>query len=269
MDQVLKTRTITGIIFGIIVISLLLLGKWGITTLLGIVAIGGAYEYNLMAKKSNTTAFIGMAMALFVFIAINLVTIPDLLKDVLLGMLLVFYTFFMANVLSNFRLDHHKILPVFALVYPILALAIPLIWANEDVWSSRFWLYAVLLIWISDVGAYLVGRKLGKTKLLEKVSPKKTVEGSLGAGLFTILGGIIIHQASGTFSLKFWVITAVTIWIIGTFGDLYESTIKRKYDVKDSGTIMPGHGGFLDRFDSLIFAAPFLVLILKITKTVL
>ncbi len=264
MDQVLKTRTISGMLFGIIVVSMLLLGRWGVTALFTIVSIGGAYEYSKICKKTFAPITIAVALSILLSIVIQSIVFPALVKDVLLYTTLFFYSFFISNVISGFRLDHTRLLPLLAIIYPIAALAMPLLFAYEGIWQSKFWLWAILLIWISDTGAYLVGRKLGKTKLIEKVSPKKTVEGSIGAGIFTIIAGLMIGIWSGTFSLLFWVAVSITVWIIGTFGDLYESTIKRKYDVKDSGNLMPGHGGFLDRFDSLIFAAPFLVLIIKI-----
>ncbi len=266
MDSVLKTRSITGILFGIVVIGLLLMGEWGYALLAAVTSLIGNYEYNKMAGKSDNAIFLGIGLTLIAITVVMKFFVPDYLKDALLGFTILFYSFFMVNVLTSFRLDHKKLLPIFGLVYPTIALLMPLIHSDEKVWKSNFWLYAIILIWISDVGAYLVGRKLGKTKLIEKVSPKKTVEGSIGAGIFTVIGGIIIYFTSHSFNLTFWIVTAITIWIIGTFGDLYESTIKRKYDAKDSGDLLPGHGGFLDRFDSLIFAAPFLVLILKIFK---
>lgn len=264
MDQVLKTRAISGVIFGILVIALLLMGKWGVSALLAIVAIGGSYEYNKICGKSTTSQLVAMVLALAVFVLVILVNIPPFVKEITLSFTLFFYVFFSTNVVTDFRLDHTKLLPMLALIYPIAALALPLMYGDEKVWQSQFWFHAILLIWVSDTGAYLVGRKLGKRKLIERVSPGKTIEGSLGAGLFTLIGGLMIGYFSGTYSLVFWIVAALTIWIVGTLGDLYESTIKRKYNVKDSGQIMPGHGGFLDRFDSLIFAAPFLVLIIKI-----
>jgi phosphatidate cytidylyltransferase len=266
MDEVLKTRALSGVIFGIIVTAMLLAGKWGVTALFVIVSIGGSYEYCKICKKSVLSTAIASTLSVSVFILIQCVTLPQWLNDALLYSTLICYAFFISNVVSGFRLNHSALLPFIALIYPIAALAMPIMYDYEIVWASHFWFWAILLIWISDTGAYLVGRKIGKTKLIETVSPKKTIEGSIGAGLFTILGGLLIGSWSSSFSLLFWVAVSITIWIIGTFGDLYESTVKRKYDVKDSGNLMPGHGGFLDRFDSLIFAAPFLVLILKLYK---
>lgn len=113
-----------------------------------------------------------------------------------------------------------------------------------------------VIIWASDAGAYIFGRMLGKHKLIPKISPNKTWEGAIGGTLFAILISTAFFSFFDYFSiLNIVAMTLVTV-IAGTFGDLTESMIKRFFDVKDSGKIMPGHGGLFDRFDSLLFAAP-------------
>jgi phosphatidate cytidylyltransferase len=120
-----------------------------------------------------------------------------------------------------------------------------------------------ILIWTNDTFAYLVGKSIGKHKLLEKVSPKKTIEGFLGGVLFAIFAGFLISKLyirpNPNFSEKsifIWTIIALIVGVFGTIGDLIESKFKRIAGVKDSGNIMPGHGGVLDRLDSVIFVAP-------------
>lgn len=121
-----------------------------------------------------------------------------------------------------------------------------------------------VLIWSNDTFAYIVGKSIGKTKLYPSISPKKTVEGFLGGFVFTILAGIIINNMMELYNILFLVLMAVLVSVFGTIGDLVESKFKRTAAVKDSGRIMPGHGGILDRFDSVIFVAPFILLLLKI-----
>jgi phosphatidate cytidylyltransferase len=128
-----------------------------------------------------------------------------------------------------------------------------------------------ILIWTNDTFAYIVGKSIGKHKLIEKISPKKTIEGFIGGIVFSVIAGILIskfyiqpkvnHQ---NISLFIWTISAVIISIFSTLGDLIESKFKRIAGVKDSGNIMPGHGGILDRLDSIIFVAPFVYLFYQI-----
>lgn len=121
-----------------------------------------------------------------------------------------------------------------------------------------------ILIWTNDTFAYIIGKKWGKNKLFERISPKKTVEGFLGGILFCILASVILNLFFNFFSLGIWISSAIFVGVFGTIGDLIESKFKREANVKDSGNIMPGHGGILDRLDSIIFVAPFLYIIFQI-----
>ncbi|MES2576818.1 MAG: phosphatidate cytidylyltransferase [Bacteroidota bacterium] len=132
-----------------------------------------------------------------------------------------------------------------------------------------------ILIWTNDTFAYIVGKSVGRTKLFEKISPKKTIEGFLGGIVFAILAGYLISKyyikANPEFSdrsILIWTSIAVIVGIAGTIGDLIESKFKRIAGVKDSGSIMPGHGGILDRLDSVIFVAPIIFLFYQILNYV-
>jgi phosphatidate cytidylyltransferase len=122
--------------------------------------------------------------------------------------------------------------------------------------NFHFPLAFLLMLWANDTGAYLVGSKLGKTKLFERHSPKKTWEGLIGGILITALAAYIISLYYTDLPLQHWIWIGVIISCFGTTGDLIESMFKRSIDVKDSGGILPGHGGLLDRFDGLLIAAP-------------
>ncbi|MDR6761364.1 phosphatidate cytidylyltransferase [Flavobacterium sp. 2755] len=128
-----------------------------------------------------------------------------------------------------------------------------------------------VLIWTNDTFAYLVGKSMGKHKLFERVSPKKTIEGFLGGMVFAAFAGFLISklyiQPNPAFSSKsilIWTIIALIVSVFGTIGDLIESKFKRIAGIKDSGSIMPGHGGILDRLDSVIFVAPIIFLFYQI-----
>ena len=113
-----------------------------------------------------------------------------------------------------------------------------------------------ILVWANDTGAYLAGSAFGKRKLFERISPRKTLEGSLGGLALSLVIAYLISMFADQVSLLDWMVISMLIVIFGTLGDLFESLLKRKVDVKDSGNLIPGHGGMLDRFDSVLFAAP-------------
>ena len=122
----------------------------------------------------------------------------------------------------------------------------------------------LFILWASDTGAYFAGTFLGKRKLFERISPKKSWEGFFGGALLALIFayGLSIYLTS--LSVTQWMIVALIIIVGGTFGDLVESLLKRSIEIKDSGTSIPGHGGFLDRFDGLLISAPFIVAYLEI-----
>ena len=121
-----------------------------------------------------------------------------------------------------------------------------------------------ILVWVNDSAAYLIGKNFGKQKLFPSISPKKTVEGFLGGLFFACVSSYFIFYYTETLTSTNWLILAIIVSVMGTFGDLIESKFKRQANVKDSGIIMPGHGGLLDRLDSIIFASPFIYLYLQI-----
>lgn len=125
-----------------------------------------------------------------------------------------------------------------------------------------------ILIWVSDSFAYIVGRTIGRNKLFPRVSPKKTIEGALGGLVFALAAAYFLAKYEPIISPLQWVLLAAIIVFAGGLGDLVESKLKRAAGVKDSGAILPGHGGMLDRLDSLIFAAPFAYLTLNIIANV-
>jgi len=122
----------------------------------------------------------------------------------------------------------------------------------------------LLLLWANDTGAYLTGITLGRHKLMERISPKKSWEGFLGGMIISIMAAWLLSGWLGVVDTYGWVIISIIISIAGTFGDLTESMLKRSLGVKDSGHTMPGHGGFLDRFDSALISFPLVYLFISL-----
>jgi phosphatidate cytidylyltransferase len=132
--------------------------------------------------------------------------------------------------------------------------------------NTQFVLALFCFIWLSDTGAYLSGKFFGKHKLFERISPKKTWEGFIGGALFVVLASLIFWYYNQEYPLWQWIIYGLLVTILGVYGDLLESLLKRSVNIKDSGTLLPGHGGMLDRIDSLLLTIPVIYLYLMLLK---
>ncbi len=148
------------------------------------------------------------------------------------------------------------IAPLCIMIY----LAFPAI--NSHAYTHRIVLGILALVWINDTGAYVTGSTLGKHKLFPRISPKKSWEGLFGGTLFTLAAAFFMNRIMGLLTIPDWLVLAAIVSVFGVYGDLVESLIKRKANRKDSGTLIPGHGGVLDRIDSILFVMPVAVVYL-------
>ncbi len=138
---------------------------------------------------------------------------------------------------------------------------------NDFTEGPKLVLFLLLVVWLGDAGAYYVGKKFGRRKLSPRISPKKTVEGGIGGVATSVITAIVIHFTFfKEFPLTHAVVVGIVLSVAGVIGDLAESMWKRSAAVKDSGSLIPGHGGFLDRFDSILFTAPILYVYWAFTK---
>jgi len=133
-------------------------------------------------------------------------------------------------------------------------------------WGNWMFISFMVLLWTNDTGAYLVGRSIGRTKLLPSVSPKKTIEGLVGGIVLTLAVALLIARNQAVLSLQEWLTVGGIIAVTSTLGDLLESAFKRASGVKDSGNVLPGHGGILDRFDGFFLAVPSVLLYLHLVR---
>ena len=160
------------------------------------------------------------------------------------------------------RFMRRGVLTLFWLAIPLTSFYL-LGWVLDTLqYHFLFPLSVIALVWINDTFAYVVGSLLGFHKLTPRLSPGKTWEGFVGGILITMLGGWVIFRISGEFSVGIWILISFLIGLLGLLGDLYESSLKRKMNVKNMGELLPGHGEILDRFDSLLFVAPAIVMVL-------
>lgn len=168
----------------------------------------------------------------------------------------VYYIVELASRLEKpFTIISYAITGIFYVTVPCIMIVF--IAFHEGDYDFRPILGLLILNWINDTGAYLVGSQIGRNKLFPRISPKKTWEGFWGGAVLTLISSYIIANYLNVFGRNDWIILAVIVIIFGTLGDLIESMFKRSLSVKDTSTFLPGHGGFLDRFDSLLFMAPF------------
>lgn len=154
-------------------------------------------------------------------------------------------------------------LGIFYVAVPISLLNLA-VFSVDAVYHYEILIGCLLILWASDSGAYFAGTRFGKTKLFERVSPKKSWEGFLGGAFSAIVVAFVISQYFTVLEDWKWLVIAAIIIIAGTYGDLIESLFKRSIEIKDSGSVLPGHGGFMDRFDGLLLSAPFITAFLKI-----
>lgn len=165
------------------------------------------------------------------------------------------------------RAQQQRAEPLMAAAAAVAYLGVPLAYAvSLTAIDPGLFIGFMLLLWTNDSGAYLVGKAIGRRKLMPAVSPGKTWEGFIGGVLLTLLLAWPISRLSNALPLPGWLIAAAGVAIASTIGDLWESALKRKAGVKDSGRIMPGHGGALDRFDGYLLAAPVMLLVVVLMR---
>jgi phosphatidate cytidylyltransferase len=254
----MKQRVITAVIFGVVLISFTIWGGVPFIALTYLFASIALYEL-LKMRDLKLFSFPGIIALLvlwsflipkqyyFILESINVTKLEVALLAVLL-----FLTYTVATK-NRFTFDD-----VSFSIMSTLYIGMGFYYFIETREAGLvFIFYALFIIWTTDSGAYLIGRKLGKRKLWPDISPNKTIEGALGGTLSAIVISIIYALVTDMDVAIIWIVV-VTIFlsIFGQIGDLVESALKRHYKVKDSGNILPGHGGILDRFDSLLFVCP-------------
>ncbi len=259
--SVLKTRSLTALFFGITVIGLLLAGNFTTSLLLLAIAIWTTHEFLYLVARGRNIIYLS-GFVLFLISATSAI----FFKEEILGFTLTplvfaaIYLLLIANIFFNF-INYRNHFWWIVIFYPGLGCIMYMLQLEDtSVLNAGFMLWLMLMIWVCDSFQYLFGARFGKRKLLERVSPKKSWEGFIGGGAVVVCFSFVPGKYAAFGSYEFWCIMGVVVWIVGTLGDLFESSIKRQFGVKDSGSILPGHGGMLDRFDSFIFIIPFVLM---------
>jgi phosphatidate cytidylyltransferase len=265
----LLLRIISAIIGVALVISGIVFSPWTFGAIFLIILAFTLHEFYGLVQSSGNTPFRiwGSFFSVCLFVSVYLVCMSylDVKYFWMLPPLLVICFLF---ALYKHKTRHPIIslgLTLLGLVYIAFPLSLVNVIAFKDGEYSYVLVIGVLLAqWANDTGAYLVGKTMGKTKLFVSISPNKTWEGTIGGGLISI-GVLYIYSLYFTeISTIEWIGLAIIVSIFGSYGDLIESLFKRQLAIKDSGTFIPGHGGFLDRFDGLLFALPFVTAYLMV-----
>jgi len=274
----LIARTLSGILF--------------LAVMIGAIIYGGYVFFSL------SCVIVGIGTFEFIKMTVSKATIAQKILSIIMSVVFVFgcwsiTTFYFYAPVSSFAIVGLSITAIFiielynksetplqnisSLVLPVLYIAVPFVLMNlfsyqdgDSYSSGKFILAFFILIWSNDVGAYCFGCTLGrhgKHKLFERISPKKSWEGFIGGIITAIIAGVLCAIFLIEQPIWHWVVIAIIASVFGTLGDLIESMLKRSAGVKDSGNILPGHGGILDRFDAAIFAFPPVFIYQIITST--
>ena len=271
--KTLLIRSASGFVYAALVLLSIYWGPmvFGLVMLLfAFFAIQEIQELAPLKPSKSSKLFIGI-IGIFLYLLFYIQSLNYLPIEFLsIGIGLLFIVFMSEVFIFKGKAYESSATKMLSLIYTIIPLGLInylFYFGNQDGTPDKSLLFAFFIfIWLNDTFAYLTGSLIGKHKLAEKISPKKTIEGSLGGMLFTLGASVLFSLYFPIISLYEWLIFAFIIVIMGTIGDLFESILKRSAGVKDSGNIMPGHGGILDRLDSVLLAAPFIFIYLKLIR---
>jgi phosphatidate cytidylyltransferase len=268
----MKTRALTAVVFVAVLLASVYIHPITLFLLFFAFTLIGTHEFYAMAKKAgaNVQSLSGLFGVIVAYTLLSFRFIYERPSEKLL--ILIFIMPFLVLISELYRKKQNPVLNISATLFPLIYIVIPFALlsyiATYDSFLGKYnpslLLGFFFLIWTNDTGAYLVGRRFGKTRLFPSVSPNKTREGAIGGLILTLIVAALLSNFTTVISLVHILAIAAGISVTGTYGDLIESMFKRSVGVKDSGKLMPGHGGILDRFDGVLLSAPFTAIYLVI-----
>ncbi len=274
--KVFATRTITAIVFVVVLLGCIFWNYYSFLSLFFLITLISNAEFLKISKQSGTTisGFDFYTSSLLVFSGIYTRQFPMLsnysILFIIVGIFIPFLRFLMSQNSSWQNLAMNLLGIIYCTIPFSLFIQIPVSTEVTGIidlagsYQEQIVFGIFCLIWANDTFAYLGGSLYGKHKLLERVSPGKTWEGTITGIICSIAVGFLLNNLINTNTDINWPLFGLTVSVLGTIGDLVESKMKRVAGIKDSGNILPGHGGALDRFDSLIFVSPFVYALIKI-----
>ncbi|MBN2165754.1 MAG: phosphatidate cytidylyltransferase [Marinilabiliaceae bacterium] len=264
-------RTLTGIVFIFAIICSIVFHPFVFGIVFLIISLLGLFEYQNIIRKSGgniqvINSFVG---GLIIYVTGFLVSYYGVDFKWFLLLVPVFISIISVELFKGNTNPFENIsLTVFSFVYTVIPFVflVQLGFVENGVYNCHLPLVFFLMIWMNDTGAYLVGVSFGKRRLFPRISPKKSWEGFVGGVVLTLFLGVVLSQFISVISLFDFIVAGLIISVLGTWGDLTESMLKRSKGIKDSSDLLPGHGGILDRFDALTFAAPMVYIYFEFFK---
>ncbi|MBJ59903.1 MAG: phosphatidate cytidylyltransferase [Flavobacteriales bacterium] len=258
----LITRTITGLLYGLTLIASLVINYYTFYIFFFIVLVLGLKEfYELIEKKDIIPQkFLGFVISIGLYVSSYLINVNKKMSFLTLILFLGFI--FLLFAVEIFKNKKNSLPNIGSTIFGVIYIALPLslltflAFDSDNQYNYNLTLGMFILVWLSDVGGYIVGVNFGKHKFFERISPKKTWEGVGGSLILCIAGSCFLYQFLPIMNIYMWVVFGVLVFLGSVIGDLIESKLKRSANIKDSGNILPGHGGILDRFDSVLFVIP-------------
>ncbi|MFN8257987.1 MAG: phosphatidate cytidylyltransferase [Bacteroidales bacterium] len=266
------TRVVTSAVFVIVLIGGILLNPVSFFILFGIIVVLGLFEFYKISSNEtqNPQIYPGILLGVFIYTALMLIS------SAIAGIDLLIYVIPLVLIILISELYRKKTNPLANISITLLGslyVAVPfgllgfMVFSSHEIvnFDPSLLIAYFAIIWVNDSAAYIVGSAIGRHRLFERISPKKSWEGFFGGAICSLLVAYLISIVYVKIKLTDSLAIAVCTFTFGTFGDLFESLLKRSVNIKDSGHLLPGHGGILDRFDSLILSSPIVFVYLTIS----
>jgi phosphatidate cytidylyltransferase len=267
----LAKRTITGIVFVLLIVGTIITDRHLFSLLFLLITAIGLWEFYSLVEKAgiapNKSA--GIIAGIFLFASNALIALNIAPREIQMGNFVLIFLIFLFELYRKLPNPFTNIaFTLFGLLYVAVPFSLLNFFSNPafipGVYYHELLLGFFFLIWINETGAFLIGTAFGRKRLFERISPKKTWEGFFGGFFLAMITAVILAKYYTQIMVIDWMIIAFIVVVCSTYGDLFESMFKRSINAKDSGTILPGHGGILDRFDGVIMAAPFVFVYLTL-----
>lgn len=260
----LLTRTLTGFFIVLIVLGGLWLHPITFFLVTLTIVIGLQLEMNTLFFRENSIEYLfkGLLLSVPVFLVSPFIAIGALPSSILLVSILLLILISISEIYKRGDRHFESISKLLTLVvyttipYLLMIFSVFSKGSTSIEFSPALVIAFFILLWINDTGAYLFGITIGRHKLFERISPRKTWEGFIGGVALTLVAAWLLWKVLNIYTLGDWLLLGLLVSVFASFGDLFESLLKREAGVKDSGSILPGHGGLLDRFDGVTFAFP-------------